>query len=421
MNRAWLTLLAFLAFLAWPVTSQAAEVLVRTRLDPADKAVIGQPVDLVVDVLFPGDMPHPPQVSIPDPSGAQILRFETQGVTIRERVGETSYVGQRFTFVVFPRRGGRLATPAPQVTLLDRSGDPAGSAQGAAQRLEVEVPAGLDTSGPVLAARDVALTQVWSPLPGSASLQPGAALVRTIQRKAQGVPALGMEEFNFEAPPGVRVYVDPPLSDDRISRGGVEGTRTDRVTYVFQKSGRYDLPPLVQSWWDMGSLQARHLTAAGIHVEIASASAAGTNVGRSWWTFRTIAAVALAVLVLLAGGIWSANAVLAWRNRYSVSALAARHDLQRCALEGAAPETYRALETWLDRLPAGERAATRRDARLGSCIAQLEASLFGGASPWSRTDGADLARCVKAFSPGLPHTCRSQAILPPLNAASDPS
>ena len=31
-----------------------------------------------VDVMFPGDMPRPPRVSLPEMPGAQILRYETQ-------------------------------------------------------------------------------------------------------------------------------------------------------------------------------------------------------------------------------------------------------------------------------------------------------------------------------------------------------
>ncbi len=414
MIRPWLAFL--LALLAFPTIACADDVLVRTRLEPADQAVVGQPVDLLVEVLFPGEMPHPPRVSVAEAPGAQILRFESQAVTMREQVGTVSYVGQRFTFVVFPRRGGRLAIPAPQVTLLDRSGDPAGSAQGAAQDLEVDVPADLDASGPVLAAEGVTLSQSWSPTPGTGGFHPGGALVRTIQRKAQGVPALGMADFSFPAPAGVRVYVDPPQSDDRVSRGGMEGTRTDRVTYVFEKAGGYDLPPLVQGWWDMQNREAKQLRAAGLHVDVAAASA-DLEERPPLGTVGVIAAAILTMSVMLAGLAWLACALPAWRKRHAVSAVAARSELQRRAAGGDAKETYRALQLWLSRLPSTARAAIRQDAGLGPGIARLEASLFGNAPSWSKRDGADLARSVRAFSPPESSRRPPEKVLPPLNAA----
>src|ERR1700744_1883804 len=55
------------------------EVLVRSRLSPASNIVVGQSVDLLVDVLFPDRMPRPPLVDVPVIQGAQIFRFETQG------------------------------------------------------------------------------------------------------------------------------------------------------------------------------------------------------------------------------------------------------------------------------------------------------------------------------------------------------
>ena len=88
------------------IASAGAEpqnVVVRAKLDPATGAVPGQPVKLFVDILFEGAMPRPPLVEVEAASGAQILRFETQAVTIREDVNGKDYVGQRFEFVVlFP-------------------------------------------------------------------------------------------------------------------------------------------------------------------------------------------------------------------------------------------------------------------------------------------------------------------------------
>ena len=47
------------------VAAPAAAQVVRTSLKP-ETAVLGQPVRVFVDVLFPGEMPRPPRVALPD-------------------------------------------------------------------------------------------------------------------------------------------------------------------------------------------------------------------------------------------------------------------------------------------------------------------------------------------------------------------
>jgi hypothetical protein len=231
-----------------------------------------------------------------------------------------------------------------------------------------------------------------------------------------------MADFSFDAPAGVRVYVDPPQSDDHINRGDVEGTRTDRATYIFEKAGSYDLPPLMQSWWNLQSREARQLNAAGIHIDIAAVAVAVHARDRSsFWTTRTTTAVVLIGLGLLAVLAWLAMTWPAWRRSRAASEEAARQELRRRAAGGEAGETYRSLQVWLSRLPAAARAAVNEDAALCRVIAGLEASLFGDTTSWTAKDGANLARSVKAFSPSPSRRSHAKAYLPPLNAAPDPS
>lgn len=204
MMRHVATILLAFAMAMAPVLAQAptATPLVRTTLASSDGIVIGQPVQLHVEVLFPGEMPRPPLVKVPESPGAQTLHFETQAITIRDRIGDQDYVGQRFEFVIFPRRGGDIQVPAADITLLDRAGDPVGSAKGQQIQFSVTVPPGIDPSGPVLAASDVRVSEHWSPDPASATFRAGSAITRVIQRKATDVPALGMADFRFTAPEG---------------------------------------------------------------------------------------------------------------------------------------------------------------------------------------------------------------------------
>ena len=60
--------------------SRSQDAVVKSTLDPANGAVVGQAVSLYVDVLFPNAMPRPPRVRrISDTPGTQIMRSREPG------------------------------------------------------------------------------------------------------------------------------------------------------------------------------------------------------------------------------------------------------------------------------------------------------------------------------------------------------
>ncbi|MGX1786571.1 hypothetical protein ACWIGM_07535 [Bosea sp. NPDC055332] len=410
--------LALLLLMAFPIIAfaqaPAAPPIIRTTLDPTEGIVIGQPVRLNVAVLFPGEMPHPPLVNVPEAAGAQILRFETQATTLSDRINSRDYVGQSFEFIVFPRRGGDIAVPAPVVTLLARDGDPAGSASGTAMRFSVSVPAGVDPSGPVLVADSVSANESWSPQPDGHRFRIGDAVVRTIRRQAAGVPALGMAEFRFQAPDGVRTYVDPPVIEDRSNRGSVEGHRTDKVTYVFEKPGTFELPALAQPWWSMADRQARTETLPGLTVTVAAAAqpARPEQSASSVLWYLGSGAAALAVIALLAFALRAA-----WRQaavRLGEAEWPARLQLWRAARSGEPAASYRALAIWRGRLAAVDRKELRENRRVAPHLAELEHAVFGGGG-WTRRNGRELARAVSTWPRADRPRQGARSPLPPLN------
>jgi hypothetical protein len=393
--------------------------VVRTATDPAGGIVIGQPVRLRVQVLFPGEMPHPPLVKLGEAPGAQILRFETQAITISDRIDGRDYVGQVFEFVVFPRRPGEIAIPPPDVTLLDRAGNPVGTARGEATTIAATVPPGIDPSGPVLVADRVSASETWSPEPG-ATFREGGAITRTIHRNAAGVPALAMAEFHFEAPDGVRVYADPPVVEDRIDRGNVDGRRTDKVTYVFERAGRFVLPELRQPWWSLLDKQARTETLPGVTVSVEAVAKGQVPGYVSGQISRRMAIILSAAVALLLALILLGPRLAAFlRSRSSAFATSeafARKALLKVASTADPRATYRALREWRDRLPARERDMADADPRLAGVALTLTASLFGGGRAWRGEDAAALRDAIGHWHASRTATARPSA-LPPLNPA----
>jgi hypothetical protein len=401
--------LAFLAalLLTWPALAQSNGVIVRSSIKPEQGAVLGQRIGIFVDVLFPGEMPRPPRVSIAEVPGAQIVRYETQATTINDTVDGKSYVGQRFEFAFYARRGGRFLVPAPAATLLDAAGEPAGQVQGGATALEVAVPPGVDPSQPVIATSSLTLREEWTPT-SSGPFKAGDAIVRTVTREAADVPGMAMLDLAYIAPSGVRVYVDPPQSDDRVDRGSLTGRRTDKVTYVFEASGAFALPDVVQPWWDLSAGRLRHATGTGIALTVAAAPTAENTLDRvERWSF--VAATALGVVAL---ALWGGRQGLRWRNarrvRWLGSEEKAFRDLVTACRQGAPDQVFRAFTVWRSRLP--------RAADASGLAERIEPALFGGA-PWSPAQAEAFATQAGMLRRKAGPDGR-RAVLPPLNPAT---
>jgi hypothetical protein len=386
----------------------AQDVMVRSHLDPRTGAVVGQHVRIMIDVLFKGDMPRPPRVTIGEASGAQILRLETQATTMTDTIGGQPYVGKRFEFALYPRRGGTIAIPPASITLLDAKGDQIGTLKGQELRTEIVVPDGIDASGPVIATSEVTLDQQWQPAPTMA-FKIGDALVRTITRTAADMPAMAMRDLAFPAPAGVRVYVDPPRGEDSQNRGDLVGRRIDRVTYVFDAPGTVELPAVTQPWWDLGNNRLEEARGSGVKLAVAALAPAPADVRRR-------AAIAIGLVVALLGiGWWSAPRVRAiWidrRRRWRHSETKAFRDLDRACRRGDVRAIYDAFVTW--------RRRSGQSHLLAPLAEELEQILFGSdrGRAWSNAEGRRLRARIREARRTMQNvrTAAGGCDLPPLN------
>jgi hypothetical protein len=387
--RALLALLVLL--LAAPAFAQQTAT-VSTSIKPETGAVIGQRVAVYIDVLFGSEMLRPPRVVLPEVPGAQILRFETQATTLSDRVG------QRFEFALYARRGGTLTVPAPQVTLLDRAGNEIGTASGSPASVMISVPPGVDATQPLIATTRATLEEQWSRAPTS-TLKAGDALVRTITREADDVPAMAMPALAFPTPAGVRVYVDPPQSEDRQNRGAVTGRRIDKVTYVFEAGGRFTLSGVAQPWWDLDARRLHDETRPAVTVSVT----APPKPPDPWLFIGPV----LGLLILLLGDRWLEPRVRAWHTarhaRWLTSEAKAFDDLAHACRHDDVRAIYRAFIVWRQRTP-------QRD-DLAPFAEELESVLFAGEA-WPVGRGHCFLDALRE-APRAQH-CVDSA-LPPLN------
>lgn len=292
------------------------------------------------------------------------------------------------------------------------------------------MPPGVDPSQAVTASTRLSAHETWAPAP-DATFKAGDALVRTITREVADVPGSALSDIHFSAPDGVRVYGEPARIDDRIERGDLTGERTDRATYVFETAGRFDLPALSQTWWDLESDRLRTVTFPAVRVTIAAPSPSAMPPGvspaagpvRAWMLALVFGGIILLTVLAVLARDRLAQAWKTWRLRRQQSERSMFNTLLR-ACRGDDPRAiYTAFSRWRDRLAGRCRLEDHPEgAALMLAAKDLEHVLFGGGgSPqiWSMEQSRILAKILRALRLDLLQRRASATThsLPPLNPA----
>jgi len=455
MRLAALPLVAVIAGAGWAVAQEEPGPLARASLEPDVPVTVGEPVVLTVEVLVPSwftGAPRYPEVDLPD---AMVIFEEQGGFNFNERIGGTSFAGQRRQYRIYPMRpGGFDLTDLAVEVRYAVNARPSAPTPVPLDPLSFEatVPeeaAGLDY---FVAATEIQLSGDLEPEPKG--LKVGDALTRTVTTTARDAFAMLLPPLPLESIAGLALYPDPPrVSDSGGERGAARvGERVESATYVLQEAGEYELPAIELAWWDV---EARRMRRAGIPAvrfsvapnptlveeiplpeETMATSEAPApppptwrDVLRRWAPWALLAVV---MIVVAAGPVWRLGQRLAarladWQRRRSESEVAYFDRFRRAAASADPIATYKGLLAWLDRCYRGPAAATveafvrsAEEPQLTREAEALDHRLFG--EPSSRPEsgswsGRRLARLVAAAREGRGHgTAPDEGVeLPELN------
>lgn len=229
--------------------------ILRVRVEPRAVVIVGQPLKVTVDILVPTwftRAPQFPQLEIP---GAIAILPEERPVNLIERIRGTSWSGLSRSYLIYPQEAREYILPPAELVVVYATGggnsSPPIRLPLPPHRFEARIPpeaSGLDY---FISTTHLRLRQEFDrPLAG---LKVGDAIRRTITMTAENTFAMFLPPITFEADSGLAVYPDPSrVSERKTDRGGLErGIRVESATYVIQEAGRYELPELKISWWDL--------------------------------------------------------------------------------------------------------------------------------------------------------------------------
>jgi hypothetical protein len=308
----WLLAPALLAMLLGPVRAPAAEPLrgeVRFTAAQAEPAWVGQEVELHLELWSDGFSFGDQLFVLPEVPGGFLLQGDSSTVKLSENRSGVAWQGLRYTLLFYPQSAGRLEVPPFDVGFTARAGF---GSQPAAFRfrteplaLEVRRPAGTGPGDLLVTTTGFTLEASWDrdvPAEGPLLLQAGDALTLEVRRRAADVPGMLFVPLPEPRIAGLGVYAEAPRVDDAVNRGELSGERTDRITFICEKAGRYEIPEWRFQWWDpvQQRLAARVIPALALEVAVNPAYGPAAGAPAEPFGDRGYAIALAAVLAALA-------------------------------------------------------------------------------------------------------------------------
>ena len=358
--RATTSLLLFATWLAAIDFALAADpIILRTAVTPRE-AWVGQKVVLHVDILAKDGWAQLTKVADTSVDGAYLIRLETQGTRLGETIEGDSYSGQRYEFMVFAQREGKLTIPSVPVDVEVKTWGAAGGAhterlQTPAVEIVASMPPGAEGIRGLISTSSLTANQRWDPK--TEGMVVGDAIRRSITMSAEDVSGMAFVPRRYGQIEDAGIYPGEPVVDDKFARGSLTGTRIETVTYVFERAGDFEIPDILMSWWDVDANELKQLVLPGLSLQVAANPAALSDTRQESSDQRRMRVMQLSLLAITVIGAavfffgkqfaihWAA-----WRKARRERESMYFRRVRRSARSGDPKAVLRDTMRWLDRI-----------------------------------------------------------------------
>lgn len=281
------------------------QLRLRSWLEPAGNIVVGQEVKLVIEISTRRWFAGGTRIHHPEVHNLVVLQRDQFATNLSRQENGQTWVIQQWNLELYPQREGAYQVPTIQLELAVNhatAGIVRGSLQTAVFEFSATVPTLLRETDRWLATPLFEVNQSFDR--ELHQLQPGDAFTRTISLRATQVIAMMLPVPVPHRLPGLSAYPANPELQDRSNRGQATAERIEKITYVVEQAGQYQLPAQEFYWWDTSGRQVQiaSLIAVDIDAGIAATVVDGSagiidiNIQLYWLLFP------LALLLVLAVG-----------------------------------------------------------------------------------------------------------------------
>ena len=280
---------------------------VDARLATTGTIVPGQKLTLVLKIATDRWFSGGTRISLPEVPGLVILQTEQFAANASERRGDQDWVVQRWSLDVYPQRAGVFTVPPITARVqvnAGEAGDVEGTIRSPAVEFTVTLPAALADVAQWVAAPEYTVSQIFDR--SLENLQVGDAFEREIVFEASDVMAMMLPTVAAGQIPGLAAYPAPPVLDNTSNRGQVRASRRQRISYVVEAGGQYQLPAMDFFWWDTSRGELQVLSLPATEVSAGAGAATGPEHSARALSPRQLL-LAAAGIALLAGLFWLAR------------------------------------------------------------------------------------------------------------------
>ncbi|SAK44886.1 hypothetical protein AWB79_00895 [Caballeronia hypogeia] len=357
--------------IAW--ADDAPRTMLRAHLEPSGPVVAGSAVMLVVDALTTTWFTAAPDWPLFEIRDAFVTLPDDSAQNMNETIDGVRWFGVSRAYRIVPRTSGSFDVPAFTITLHPGGMDTPVAQQTPALKFLATLPPGAEGMTSFFPAPNLTATQRIEPQDGK--LEVGGTITRMVTQRAEATESMLIAPVRFDDIEGLRRTPKQPatrnIASDRT--GLVAGERTDTVTYVVNRRGHYELPPIDIEWWNTTTqrretvhLPAVRFIARAAHEkplwEIPADALAGA--ARHTVIFLNARDMVIACIALLAivAGVWCYPRLRRWlerlsrwwraeRKRRAEGEFAAWRALRRAADSGLMQRVAPALYRWMDTNP----------------------------------------------------------------------
>ena len=231
---------------------KADKVRIKTWIEPRENIIARQRVDLQIEIATDTRFTRGTRIGVPDVKDAIVLRRENFAVNSTRNEGGRNWAVQQWTLVVYPQRDGVFEIPAISMRL-SIAGEGLESVVGELETLPLRfvanTPESMHDKANWIATTRFEVNEHYDK--SFDDLKPGDAVVRSISMSVDDLPAMMLPDIVVDNLPGIAVYPKPPRLEDTVNRGNYLAERTQVITYVFEKSGDYQLQKQTFYWWNL--------------------------------------------------------------------------------------------------------------------------------------------------------------------------
>jgi hypothetical protein len=371
--------LALTSFLLCSVSALAAEpqLKVRTHLQPADGAMVGEMLELQLDILTDTWFTSAPTLPELVLDGARVLPPDGQAEHLNQTLDGQSFSGMRYRYLITPNVAREFTIPALTVRATPGQATEEQSASSQIVQFSAAQPPGFEPDEIPLVATGLRLSQRI--INSASPLKVGDSITRQLTLQADNALAMTLPVPPLGTVDGLSRYLKTPqirnLDDGRGFLLG--GERIDSASYRIDSAGTHMLPAIKVKWWDSGTHQVRtaqvpavtfEATANNAYKPVFSIAEDLRQLGQDSRLHLSTRWLSWLVLVsLLIAGVWFARPLLTRGYRALRTRQQARHQARlqsadyawrqiRPQVEGRPPQLT-AIYLWLRRGRFGVKLA----------------------------------------------------------------